>query len=388
MNLRPLLLPAIAALQVASVAAYADDEQPPGLQALDELRNGRNDRDPVRNRFFLKGKRFELAPSLGIVPNNPFARRFTVGAELGYHFSEQLAVLGVFSFAPDLGQRDVKSLTDVLLQRADDDGFAQPFDKVTLGAAFGVQYAPIYGKLNLFGETVANFDFHFFLGVGLVTQTEYLATKNPEYDPACPAADHVAWVTAGTIHTRTRDDHYNYYESCGNGFMRSKVATANDVVGAVRVRHAGRVDTCVWRVDHGVFVEVDGLTMRPSNFQYSTTYGPAWGHRCNTSWIQTHEGSRTGFRVEEGCGLAGSTFLPQRLAAEAPDRANTMRGAPWYDGRSDQRTWSSAGNGRYSSAGDGASLMPAGAFGVCARGTPTLVTDAAAPWGLAGVCAL
>lgn len=197
MNLRPLLLPAIAALQVASAAAYADDEQPPGLQALDELRNGRNDRDPVRNRFFLKGKRFELAPSLGIVPNNPFARRFTVGAELGYHFSEQLAVLGVFSFAPDLGQRDVKSLTDVLLQRADDDGFAQPFDKVTLGAAFGVQYAPIYGKLNLFGETVANFDFHFFLGVGLVTQTEYLATKNPEYDPANPAESNFSDLSKG-----------------------------------------------------------------------------------------------------------------------------------------------------------------------------------------------
>ena len=168
----------IAALQVASVAAYADDEQPPGLQALDELRNGRNDRDPVRNRFFLKGKRFELAPSLGIVPNNPFARRFTVGAELGYHFSEQLAVFGVFSFAPDLGQRDVKSLTDVLLQRADDDAFAQPFDKVTLGAAFGVQYAPI-------------------LGVGLVTQTEFLATKNPEYDPANPAESNFSDLSKG-----------------------------------------------------------------------------------------------------------------------------------------------------------------------------------------------
>lgn len=197
MNLRQLLLPALVASQVATSLAWAGDEDPPGLQALDELRNGRNDRDPVRNRFFTKGKRFELAPSFGLVPNNPFARRFTVGAELGYHFNEQLAVLGVFSFAPDLGQRDVKSLTDVLLQRASSEDFVQPFDKVTLSAAFGVQYAPFYGKLNLVGEAVANFDFHLFLGLGLVTQTEYVASANPNYDATNPAENNLSDITKG-----------------------------------------------------------------------------------------------------------------------------------------------------------------------------------------------
>lgn len=238
MNLRQLFLPACLGLCAMSGivpgAAQAADTKPgadaradgaqPGVQALDEFRNGRNDRDPVRNRFFLKGKRFELAPSIGIVPNNPFARRFTVGAELGYHFNEQVAVQGVFAFAPDLGIRDVKSLTDVLLQRANDDDFGQPFDKVTLSAALGVTYAPFYGKLNLLGETVANFDFHIFAGLGFVTQTEYLAVKNPEFDPANPAEKNYSDITKGAT-----EIHPSFIPGVGfNFFLTQSVALKLD----------------------------------------------------------------------------------------------------------------------------------------------------------------
>lgn len=182
MKLRSLLYAASAVAIGASAAtstALADDDTPPGLQALETFRNGRGRPNPVQNRFFLKQKRFELSPQVGFVPNNPFARRITFGLGLGYHFNEQLSVQGNFSFAPDLGERDIKSLTDVLLVRATDDDFRQPLDKVTLSAAFGVQYAPFYGKINLLGEAVLNFDFYAFLGLGLVVQTEYAALENP-----------------------------------------------------------------------------------------------------------------------------------------------------------------------------------------------------------------
>jgi outer membrane beta-barrel protein len=175
------LLLACIGLGAATSPALADEEETrPGLEALEVFRTGASDRNPVKNRFFLKSKRFELTPSVGLVPNNPFARRFTVSLGFGYHFSETLAIAGMFSFAPDLREGDLKGLTDVLLERATDDDFQQPVDKVTLSANLGVQWAPFYGKINLLGETVVNFDFYGFLGLGFVVQNEYFATENPE----------------------------------------------------------------------------------------------------------------------------------------------------------------------------------------------------------------
>ncbi len=173
------LLVACLALGATAQVHAAEDEEAPGVAALEEFRNGTKERNPVLNRFFLKSKRFELAPMLGVVPNNPFARRFTASLGFGYHFTEQLALGGMFSFAPDLGDRDVKSLTDILLQRATEDDFRQPVDKVTLSAALGLSWAPIYGKINLLGETVVNFDFYAFVGIGFAVQTEYAAVENP-----------------------------------------------------------------------------------------------------------------------------------------------------------------------------------------------------------------
>ena len=168
-----------AALLAPVTGFAADEDLPPGVQALEEFREGTPKRDPVENRYFLKGKRFELTPNFGLVPNNAFARRFTVGLNFGYHFNENLSVQGRFSFAPDLGKSDVKGLVPILLQRAPDPAFQQPLDKVTLAASFGVAWAPVYGKINILGETVVNFDFYGFLGLGLVVQNEYVATENP-----------------------------------------------------------------------------------------------------------------------------------------------------------------------------------------------------------------
>lgn len=180
MNLKSTLLLASLTASALPAGAQAEEDSPPGLEALDRMRDGSSRRNPVKNRFFLKSKRFEVTPMFGIVPNNPFARRFTVSLGFGYHFTEQLSVQGMFSFAPDLGDRDLKGLTDVLLQRATDEDFQQPLDKVSLSAAFGVSWSPFYGKINILGETVVNFDFYLFGGLGMVVQTEYLATENPE----------------------------------------------------------------------------------------------------------------------------------------------------------------------------------------------------------------
>lgn len=183
MNLtRTLLLAGLGVLGTVEPAAAADT--PPGVEALEQFRNPDKRRNPVLNRFFLKSRRFEITPLVGTVPNNSFASRFTVALNLGYHLSEKLSVQANFAFAPDLGKRDVKTLVPILLQQSSDNGFEQPLEKSTLTGSIGVGYSPIYGKINILGETVLNFDFYGFLGLGLAVQNEYYATRSANFDSA------------------------------------------------------------------------------------------------------------------------------------------------------------------------------------------------------------
>ncbi len=182
---------------VGATTAHAAETESPGLEALDSFREPNSARDAVRNRFFLKQGRFEVSPFFGYVPNNAFARRLVGGANLAYHFNETFAAQGQVGFSPDGNEGDVKQLTAVLLDRAYNGNnnaqqftpggqaverkpFQQPFDKVLLSATFGVSWAPIYGKINLAGETVLNFDFYGTLGAGIISKQNYIAT----YDEA------------------------------------------------------------------------------------------------------------------------------------------------------------------------------------------------------------
>jgi outer membrane beta-barrel protein len=149
-------------------------------RALAELEEGRKTYDKVQNRFFLKEDRFEIAPVLGYVPNNPMVRRYTGGILGAYHFSETFAAEGAFIYAPDLNTGDLKGLVNTLVLIAQDgsgtgSSFQQPIDKLALGATFAARWAPLYGKINLIGETVLNFDFYGVAGIGLLTINKYYA---------------------------------------------------------------------------------------------------------------------------------------------------------------------------------------------------------------------
>jgi outer membrane beta-barrel protein len=181
------LTAALAALTLSMIAfppsAFAADG--PGLDALEEFRgNSKEFKPAVENRFFLKEGRFEVAPVVGYVPNNSFAKRYVAGAVLAYHFTEVLAAESQLTYSPDLGESDLKGLTTVLIDRAynasavSQANFQQPLDKITLSAAFGMSWAPVYGKINLVGEKVLNFDLAGFVGVAMLSKTNY----NAKYD--------------------------------------------------------------------------------------------------------------------------------------------------------------------------------------------------------------
>jgi outer membrane beta-barrel protein len=176
---------------LASPAARAADS--PGAVALEDYSAGKRPPKAIENRYFLKEGRFELAPHFGYVPNNPMAVRYVVGGFLTYHLNETISFGADVAYSPDLGEKDLKGLVSVLLDRAfnaasnGSSDFQQPLDKVTLAADFGVNWAPIYGKINLLGETVVNFDFYLFAGAGSFTKTNYIAV----YDASTAASGDV-----------------------------------------------------------------------------------------------------------------------------------------------------------------------------------------------------
>ena len=68
-------------------------------------------------------------------------------------------------YFPDLGSQDLKGLTQKLVEiannRSNAGSFEQPVEKMLLDASFAGRWSPIYGKINLIGENVLNFDFYF-----------------------------------------------------------------------------------------------------------------------------------------------------------------------------------------------------------------------------------
>lgn len=174
----------LGALGLASApAAYAADsgQDHPASVALAETKGKRPTIPVIQNRFFLKGNRFEIAPVLGYVPNNTFVTVPLGGVHLAYHFNESIAVEGAFYYAPNTGAAGVKNLTETLVVIAYDSEsttFKQPLDRPQLGIIFDARWAPIYGKINLIGEGVLNFDMYGTLGVGLLTVAKDYATIN------------------------------------------------------------------------------------------------------------------------------------------------------------------------------------------------------------------
>ncbi len=188
-------------LLAPSLASAADS---PGASALEDYRSDQKVPKAIENRYFLKEGRFELAPHFGYVPNNPMAVRYVAGAFLTYHLNETLSFGADVGYSPDLGEQDLKGLVSVLLDRAynasasSSRDFQQPLDKITLAAEFGINWAPIYGKINLLGETVVNFDFYIFAGVGSFTKTNYVAV----YDEATASTGDVVALQEGGNETK------------------------------------------------------------------------------------------------------------------------------------------------------------------------------------------
>jgi outer membrane beta-barrel protein len=188
------LLGAAVGLLAALAAPAAAEAAPPSpaKEALDEFYGNKSEKNVIQNKFFLKANRFEIAPSFGYIPNNAFVSNYYGGALLAYHFSETFAAEGAFLYAPNSGESGVKNLTKTLVAIAKesnpDTTFRQPLDRLQLGAIFSARISPVYGKINLIGEGVLNFDVYGTAGVGLLLITKDYASPNPDWNQDDPAS--------------------------------------------------------------------------------------------------------------------------------------------------------------------------------------------------------
>jgi outer membrane beta-barrel protein len=214
----------------------------PGSEALRQYKEGNRARQAVENRFFLKEGRFEVSPMVGYVPNNPFARRYLLGGTLGLHFSETLSAQVSGMYSPDLAEGDVKPLTSILLDRAhqaaDEDAppFQQPLDKAALTFAAGVAWAPLYGKINLVGEKVLNFDLYLFAGVGMISKRNYFAT----YDDSSSDPQDILNLAAAPTFSEVKVAPYIGLGQ--NYFVNRLMAVKLDVRGAFYVDNKPQYD--------------------------------------------------------------------------------------------------------------------------------------------------
>lgn len=207
-------------------------QEGPASEALTSFRQGDPTKAAVENRFFLKESRFEISPTLGYIPNNPYARRYVGGLFVGYHVDESLAASLALGVAPDGNENDLKELVGVLLQTARSDGnnesgetFEQPLEKLRLSFAAGVSWAPVYGKINLVGETVLNFDLYAFAGVGMISKQNYVAV----YDTMCDSSD--CGALSDIVDLTAKESEFNVGPVLGLGqnyFVNQSVAVKLD----------------------------------------------------------------------------------------------------------------------------------------------------------------
>jgi len=163
------------AFSSAAATAQTEDEASanPDEDMLDEARatSEAEDDDPsladriksVQRKVFLKRRRFELSPLLGLSVNDAFFQHVTVGGSVAYHLADALAIeargAGVVVASETNAVEFVREETDSLLDEAQREH--------QYHGDLDLQWSPIYGKFSLFGELILHFDTYITAGGGV-----------------------------------------------------------------------------------------------------------------------------------------------------------------------------------------------------------------------------
>lgn len=138
----------------------------PAKKSLGSTRESWKDIIVIPQKKFLKRKRFELSPHLGITINDNMIRHFTQGAEINYFLTDALSigVEGNFFIAQELERYNLTPQQHWRVPTA---------NKYIWNAALNFSYIPFYGKFALFNRATVHWESWVAAGVG-VGQSEVL----------------------------------------------------------------------------------------------------------------------------------------------------------------------------------------------------------------------
>jgi len=133
---------------------------------------------------FLKIGRWEAAPHVGFITNDPFINRYLLGVGITRHVTEIFAVEALGSFSPDFGRGDWKAITHQLVE---ENQVSPDISKLLFYGNVNFQFSPIYGKVAVMGRRIVNFDVFGSFGVGVAYTRDDLEALQAETDAAAIA---------------------------------------------------------------------------------------------------------------------------------------------------------------------------------------------------------
>lgn len=138
----------------------------------------------LQQKNFMKIQRYEVAPHLGFVTNDPFINRYLVGVAFAYHVTEIFAVEVSGTFSPDLDEFDWKPITHQIIE---ENQVTPDISKIQFYANVNFQYSPIYGKVAVGNNRIIVFDIFGVMGTGIVNTADDLTALGQ--DPPEPIAE-------------------------------------------------------------------------------------------------------------------------------------------------------------------------------------------------------
>lgn len=141
----------------------------------DQLRQDKAFISVVQRQRFLKKKRFELQPQIGITVNDPFVRHYTIGAELNYWLTNRMAIgLTGTAFIGNKTSRytNIRFQESVLLTA----------NKTLWQASINFLYNPFYGKIAVFNRALMHWESYIQVGGGAI-QTQVIPRYEAIHEP-------------------------------------------------------------------------------------------------------------------------------------------------------------------------------------------------------------
>ncbi len=159
----------------AAAEAEAGAESGEAKKAKAEDEEDLSDRiKAVQRKVFLKKQRLELFPYFGFDLNDPFFTHLVLGGSLSYHLVDSLSIdaRGGFVFASIEKNivRIIRTEAGAILENPPEFQFHADVD---------LTWAPLYGKISLFGDAILHFDTYVSGGPGVFGTDEGV---NPSFN--------------------------------------------------------------------------------------------------------------------------------------------------------------------------------------------------------------